>query len=265
MIVTFYRLIITCLVVLGYLLQALLTGVFSRLFLRDDMIRRQIAAKNLSQCSRLLIRLLKINIEFDGVENLKPGRAYFIVANHLSYIDVIVMSSQISTLFVTSVEIQTSGLLGTICEAAGCLFVERRNRSKLPGELAQIRNVLQHGLNVVVFPEATSSDGQAILPFKSALFGSAIQTSSPVLPMCLNYSKANGKSLTPQLRDSICYYGDMTFFDHFRRFMALRSIDVRLTILPALEVTPETDRKGLSDQIFQNISSRFISAVRVSS
>jgi 1-acyl-sn-glycerol-3-phosphate acyltransferase len=81
--------------------------------------------------------------------------------------------------------------LGHLAELGGCLYVERRDRSNINNEMLQIREALQQGFNVVLYPEGTSTNGEQVLPFKKTLMTAAAGTSVPIMPMVLNRINAN--------------------------------------------------------------------------
>jgi 1-acyl-sn-glycerol-3-phosphate acyltransferase len=224
--------------------------------------KRRFAARNLAFYSRAMLWLFGIRVRLEGSVDAAVVRgeksAGLLVCNHLSYVDVMILAAQYPALFVTSVEVQQTPGLGQICKAGGSYFVERRNRTKLAQELSDLQNILHSGQShLAVFPEATSSNGEGVLPFKNALFDSAVRSQSRVLPMCLQYVLADGKRLDRKLRDSIFYYGEMTFLSHFVRLLKLRTIDVVLTVHEPIPVDSSTSRKELSDRAWQKISTTY--------
>ncbi len=224
--------------------------------------KRRFAARNLAFYSRIMLWLFGIRVRLQGspsVADVQEGQATgLLVCNHLSYVDVMVLAAHYPALFVTSVEVQQTPGLGQICKAGGSYFVERRNRTKLAQELSDLQNILHSGQShLAVFPEATSSNGDGVLPFKNALFDSAVRSQSRVLPMCLQYVSADGKRLDRRVRDSIFYYGEMTFLSHFVRLLKLRTIDVVLTVHEPIPVDSRTSRKELSERAWQKISTTY--------
>jgi 1-acyl-sn-glycerol-3-phosphate acyltransferase len=119
--------------------------------------------------SKVLTWILGIKISHN-LNTIDRNKNYFIVSNHLSYIDILLISSVLPTSFVTSVEMKNTPFLGQIIQLAGCLFVERRNKKNIMNEIGDIENALNKGLNVTVFPEATSTNGEQVLKFKRSLF-----------------------------------------------------------------------------------------------
>lgn len=178
--------------------------------------------------SKILCAIINIKIHFDlaGVDSQKN---YFIVANHLSYLDILVVTTLIPTSFVTSIEMKNTPLLGQICQLAGCLFVERRSRKNISGEIKEIEQALTAGLNVMVFPEATSTNGEKILDFKRSLFQAPISSKSNILPLTFNYTCIDDEPVSAANRDLVCWYGDMEFFPHLYDLCHLQKIEVRVS------------------------------------
>jgi 1-acyl-sn-glycerol-3-phosphate acyltransferase len=169
-----------------------------------------------------------------------PLRALF-VGNHLSYTDIIIFSSHISTCFVTSMEIKETPVLGHLCRAAGCLFVERRNRRNLQNEISEVADGLKRGLTVTIFPEATSTNGEQILRFRKGLFVSSIQAQAPVVPFTINYHTVGGDPISLKNRDNVFWYGDMGFVSHLWRVCATGGIEVDIVFRNPIHVTKESD------------------------
>jgi len=124
--------------------------------------------------------------------------------------------------------------------------------------MQNISSVLDMGLNIVIFPEGTTSDGSGVSAFKAPFLKSAINTGTPVLPVCLNYKKINNDNVDPSNKDLLFYYGEITFFEHFFRLLKIRSIEVELQALDTIEVNPKMTRKELSLEVYKKISSAYI-------
>ena len=174
-----------------------------------------------------MLKILGIEVQIDGQFSQKN---YLIVSNHLSYLDVLILASQKPSCFVTSKEIEKTPFLGHICRLAGCLFVDRKNKKNLRGEISELREALASGLNVTVFPEATSTNGDEVLNFRRPLFESSIATGKAILPLTINYISISGKKISLENRDKICWYGDMDFFPHFLNLLNERKVVVEIKV-----------------------------------
>lgn len=177
--------------------------------------------------SWLILKLMRVKVKNLG--EIDKSKNYYIVSNHLSYVDILVICTRMPSVFVTSMEMKKTPVLGQITDLAGCLYVERRNRSNISNEIKNIIEALQNGLNVTVFPESTSTNGEQVLPFKRSLYQSAIESGVDVLPMTLNYTKLNNEKITTKNRDLVFWYDDMTFADHlYKLCMSASSLEVEL-------------------------------------
>jgi 1-acyl-sn-glycerol-3-phosphate acyltransferase len=179
-------------------------------------------------------RVLKLFGMRINLKNFKPfevrdvGR--LIISNHMSYIDALVMMAHRPVCFVTSVEMRNTPFLGQICEAGGCLYVERRSRQNLSDEIIDITNALKTGLDVVIFPEATSTNGEELRRFKRPLFQAAIDAGALIIPQTLKYQFVNDRPITTENRDSVCWYGEMKFFPHLLDVMSKKSFDFEIVM-----------------------------------
>lgn len=207
--------------------------------------------------SKMILYVANVKVRIDGIENAQEQN-YFIVSNHLSYIDILAMSYFFSSSYVTSMEMKETPVLGQITTLAGCVFVERRNKKNIQNEIREIKEALAHGLNVVVFPEATSTNGEMVIPFKRSMFEATIEGKSKILPLTLEYQKINGKIVDLSNRDSLFWYGDMDFAPHFFDFCKLKSVEVCLHVNPAIDVRNVEKCSGkLRDISHQIVSSKY--------
>ncbi len=202
--------------------------------------------------------LLGVRVRVKHRERLHhAGSVRLIVSNHLSYIDVLVVSSLVPSVFITSVELKNTALLGILARLSGSIFVERRRPSGLKREIEDIVSVLRQGMPVALFPEGTTSNGDRVQPFKNSLFASAVIAQADILPICLRYTGVNGEALTPHNRDKVFYYGGITFLKHFPGVLKLRSIDVECIPLRTIRAQAHHSRKGLAAEIYGVLSAAY--------
>lgn len=213
---------------------------------RERWDKQRKRARLISKYSHLGLKVLGVEIKSQG-HALNGGALH--VGNHLSYLDVLVLASQMPTAFVTSQEIRSTPGLGFLCELGGCLFVERRSRAQLTAEVGEITEALKNGLNVTVFPEATSTNGESVLRFRRPLFQAAIFSGRPVQTFCLNYETLDGERISSQNRDAVCWYGDMDFLPHLWKLAKFRKIGVRLDWLSVINSDlPEVGAAELAER-----------------
>ena len=180
--------------------------------------RRYRLARVTSFCSHLIVQALGLRVAIEGQHDVNAAAGRLLVANHVSYTDVLAICSVMPCVFVTSVELKNTFFLGQLARLSGSLFVERRRPSGLKEEIEAISRVLAEGLSVVIFPEGTTSDGSRVMPFRKPLFDAAVRAGAGIIPVCLRYVAVNGAPLSPSSRDSVFYYGGIGFALIFRGF-----------------------------------------------
>lgn len=229
------------------------------IFLPESKHRRKLLIHWMHHCSRIILQILDVHywVEYRSDGNLTEGT--LLLANHVSYVDALLISAQYPSVFVTSVEVKKSFPLGWIARCAGCCFVERRKIHSLNGDISEIRSLLDSGLNVVLFPEGTTSNGTQILPFKRSLLEAAVGFSFPVVPLCINYRYCNGESLTLETSLLLFYFGDMKLPKQLVRLLGASEILAELIVLPPLSPFHKSCRKTLASASFNSIKDAFIS------
>ena len=225
------------------------------LLIRNVESRLQLTRNNLKMYSKIALSILGIKVETSDYDPKDDG--FLVVCNHLSYLDVLVIATKHPATFITSTDIEKTAGLGLICKLAACVFVERnkgrRTIKTFKKELSEIKQRLSLKLNIVLFPEGTSSNGEQILPFKSSFFQTAIDAQVKILPLHIKYTSINGNKLDNTTRDFIHWYGDMTFINHLFNLCLQSEIIVKLTSLKT--ITPENaTRYELKDRSYEVIS-----------
>lgn len=224
------------------------TSCAIRMLPADEKKRVLRLTGNLSRFSRLALRLLGIRLTtaHERDHRTEGSRGRLVVANHLSYVDILIISSVMPSVFVTSMELKHTFLLGALARFGGSLFVERRSPAGLKPEIEAISRVLAQGFNVVLFPEGTTSNGERVQQFKISLFDAAIKSTASVLPLCLRYRTVNRETITARNRDMIFYYGGMAFCRHIPRLLSLKSVEADLIFLRSIPVHAHLSRKDLA-------------------
>ena len=205
----------------------------------------------LQKFCRVGLKVMGVKVNFTG--DLSHGENSLVVSNHLSYLDILVIASNTPSCFVTSMEIKETPFLGQVTTMGGCLFVERRCKKNIAKEIEELTEGLKYGLNVVIFPEATSTNGESVLRFRRPLYNASIFAKKTVKPVCLNYKKVNGRTLTIKNRDLVFWYDDMPFFSHFVGLMNSSPIEVELKALPPIEIEPMTDAQYLAEESHKTV------------
>jgi 1-acyl-sn-glycerol-3-phosphate acyltransferase len=202
--------------------------------------------------AKLWLFLFNMKVRLDGkvIDSAKPQ---LILSNHLSYLDVPIILACYPSLFVTSVEVRETPVLGFFCALSQCIFVERRKKSQLPEEIAKLKQVFAQGFRLGLFPEGTSSNGSSVLAFRKSLLAAADQEIS-ILPLCINYRSIDGVPISQKNRDTVCWYGTMDFLPHFIKLLQTKEICVDLMHAEMLQTEPGVDRKQIADQAYAAIT-----------
>jgi 1-acyl-sn-glycerol-3-phosphate acyltransferase len=140
------------------------------------------------------------------------------VANHISWLDILVVHAARHCRFVSKSDVKHWPLLGTLATGGGTLYIEREKRRDAMRVVHHMAQSLKAGEVVAVFPEGTTGDGRALLPFHGNLIQAAISTQAPVQPVALRYLDAgSGKD-----SDGPLYLGDDTLVGSLWRTLAGR-------------------------------------------
>ena len=220
----------------GLLISKFIASSVSNQFIHraEPLNLRRKAIEATTQSSQKLLERLNVRVNHESSEAAMSDQNYFMVSNHMSYFDILILSSIRPSVFVTSVEMEKTFFLGDMAKWGGSFFVDRVNRRKMKDEVKKLEELLGSGFNVFIFPEGTSTNGDKILPFKKSLFRVPYQAGSPILPICLKYNSIDGEAFSPNNCDKVCWYDDMTFAPHFMSLMNTQSIDVTVTDLVPL-------------------------------
>jgi lyso-ornithine lipid O-acyltransferase len=207
------------------------------------------------QCRRMLHWIsFDVTYKYSRPDLFADGKKYFMVCNHMSYMDLLFLGAGEPAVFVTSVEMKEAPFLGQCAEFGGSYFVERRDRNKIPQEIKDLAQIIRDDFHVFVFPEATSHHGMDILPFKRSMFTAAIEAGVEVLPICLRYEEIDGEPFSEKNNNKICWYGKMPFFPHFMNVMKLKSAKITVEYLEPISSREFADRALLAEKAYEQIT-----------
>jgi lyso-ornithine lipid O-acyltransferase len=171
------------------------------------------------------------------------------VANHLSWSDIPLIGSQLLASFVAKADVEHMGMLGKLADLQRTIYVERERRSRVAEQRNEISERLLSGESVILFPEGTSSEGNAVLPFKSSLFSvvdGPEMAHVRIQPVTLSYTHLNGLPLLRAQRHKIAWVGDMEFGPHAMGVLGLGPIRALIQYHPPVERSAFANRKALA-------------------
>lgn len=160
-----------------------------------------------------------------AVQGTPPGQGpLLVVCNHLSWLDILVINAVCPCRFVSKADVKHWPVVGHLVEGAGTLFIERERPRDAMRVVHHLAERLQAGDVLAVFPEGTTSDGTAVLPFHANLLQAAVATQHPVQPLALAYRHA----LAGQAHRAPLYVGDDTLVASVWRTLRARHLQAAL-------------------------------------
>jgi 1-acyl-sn-glycerol-3-phosphate acyltransferase len=181
-----------------------------------------------------------------------PSGAYLLASNHLSYLDVLVLAGRLRCAFVSKAEVAAWPVVGAMARTMGTLFVDRERKRGLAPLVATMRERLQAGEGLVLFPEGTSTRGAEVLRFRASLLEPAAAGKLAVHACALRYETPTDG---PPAWSAVAWWGDMSFLPHFLGLCALRRIDARIAF--AEHPVMADDRKALAGALEQAVRGVF--------
>ncbi len=200
----------------------------------------------LQQTGRLVLGALGVEVRVRGTP---PPRQGLLVCNHLSYLDIPAICSVAQAQFVSKLEVKSWPVFGWFATAGATIYVNREKRSEVGRLSTEIKERLDQGALVVLFPEGTSSDGREVLPFKSSLLEPAVGSRHPIHTAHLRYRFEDG---TGDPGQEICYWGGMTFGPHLLNLLTKGHIIAELTFGQPGELP--ADRKLLAKMLQSEVT-----------
>ncbi|MDP1651040.1 MAG: lysophospholipid acyltransferase family protein [Rubrivivax sp.] len=187
------------------------------------------------------LRVLGLRLQVQGT--LRPG-AKLLVANHISWLDIMAIHAVCpEARFVSKADVQRWPLLNRLVAGAGTLYIERERTRDAVRVVHQMAEALRAGDTVAIFPEGTTGDGHALLPFHANLLQAAIATATPIQPLVLRFSDAR-HAVSPAAQ----YVGDTTLAQSLWLLAGGEGVAVRLTVLSA-QATAHADRRALARRL----------------
>jgi lyso-ornithine lipid O-acyltransferase len=197
---------------------------------------------------RALCGLLRVRIRVVGAP--VRGRPTLILSNHVSWLDIPVISAIMPIAFIAKQEIASWPIVGPAAKLLRTVFVDRTRRHQTDKVNAEIASRLTEGDPVVLFAEGTSSDGNRVLEFRSALIGAVThlktRQSMVLQPVSIGYTRTQGLPMGRQHRPLVAWYGDTQFSPHFKRFLRRCAVDVTVTFGRAIQFDNGSDRKAVA-------------------
>jgi 1-acyl-sn-glycerol-3-phosphate acyltransferase len=216
----------------------------------------------------LICRILGIRIILTGRRT--DQRPLLIVANHTSWLDISVITAVAPVVFVAKREVATWPVFGLLARLQRSVFVDRTRRHKTAEVNSEIAQRLAGGDPVVLFGEGTSSDGNRVLAFRTALIGSASDALAEaehvkrvwIQPLSVAYTAMLGLPLGRQSRNRVAWYGGMALWPHLRRLVGCGAIDVAVSWGEPIPYEEFSDRKTAARRLEGEVRALTVAALR---
>lgn len=208
--------------------------------------------------TRAFARMIAYSSGMKVTSNYKThSKGTLMVSNHLSYLDIFAILTQLPACFITSNELKETPLLGHVCRLSGCIFVERRSRSELYKDIKTVSTSLEAGYDVFLFPEGGTSSGEGVKKFKRPLFKGAMDADKDITLFAVNYKSINGEPVSIENRDLLAWYDDMTFLPHFCKLICQKSFEIEINMVGVLKPQHFEDVTQLAIEAHRIISHNY--------
>jgi lyso-ornithine lipid O-acyltransferase len=196
--------------------------------------------------NKLLCRLLRVEVRRLGAPS--AGGPRLLVSNHVSWLDIPVLGAIEPMTFLAKKEIGGPWLGRQLAGLQGIVYVDRQRKRSIPKTNADMAAAMRAGEPVVLFAEATTSDGMRLLRFKTSHFEAARAAgeNAVVQPVYLHFRRLGGLVASRRDLPDIAWYGDMTFLPHLFGFIRAGGGSCDVHYGEAIKVADYPDRKALA-------------------
>ncbi len=191
--------------------------------------------------ARGILKCLGIGLRVEG----EPPACGLVVANHLSYLDIVIISAVMPCFFVAKMEIDGWPYFGKAARSGGTIFVDRSSLASAISVAEQIGERLQLPIPVLLFPEGTSTDGTKMLRFHSRLIDPATKAGAPVTAAAIRYEIEGGME-----ERELCWFGDERFITHLWKVLGVAGFSAQLKFG---EPRIYSDRRVAADTTYSEI------------
>ncbi len=199
---------------------------------------------------RYLLWLLDMQVTV--TDQPEPGEPRLFVSNHNSYLDIVVLGSLIEGCFVAKSEVANWPFFGWLAKLSRTVFVKRENKREARDQRDRLVNQMAEGDSIILFPEGTSSDGNHVELFKTALFSAAEINQETlggrpwVQPVTVAYTGLHGLPIGRRQRAVFAWYGDMDLMPHLWQFLRLGASEVQVIFHSPVQADDFATRKELA-------------------
>lgn len=218
-------------------------------YLRFPFMGEAARAHAVTRWSVQLLELMGMTLHVQG--RPRPG-AKLLVANHVSWLDIMAIDAVQMARFVSKAEVGDWPLVGRLVTAGGTLYLKREKRRDAKRVLTLMSEALAAGGTLAVFPEGTTGEGRHLLAFHGNLLQSAIDAHVPVQPVALRYADAQ-HAVSP----APVYVGETSLVESLWWIAKAEGLRVHVHVLTAME-TAHADRRALAHNVRELIAEELV-------
>lgn len=200
---------------------------------------------------RIACRAIGTRVHVHGT--IETGRPLLLVSNHVSWKDIMVLGSIADVVYVAKAEVRNWPIFGQLARLQRSVFIEREKRRDTGRHVDDVAERLAAGEVVVLFAEGTTSDGNRVLAFKSALFGAATAALPSagdngvlVQPVAIAYTRVHGMPMGRYNRPIVAWPGDVALMPSLMGILREGAMDVDIAFGEAMRITTDSRRKEVS-------------------
>ena len=199
-----------------------------------------------------LCRVFSIRTEIEG--DIATGKNLLYAGNHISYLDIVVLGALVRGSFIAKKDVAAWPFFGTMARLQRTLFISRDPKDAAR-ETAMLLDRLDEGLPLIAFPEGTSTNGTAVLPFKSSFFHIFLNRDLRIQPFTISLMSVNGAPASnPAARDRYAWYGDMTLLPHLWAFAKGKGATLKVIFHAPCSARVFCDRKSLAADVHASVA-----------
>jgi 1-acyl-sn-glycerol-3-phosphate acyltransferase len=185
-----------------------------------------------------LLRILNIVLSVHGARPAPDARNLIIAANHVSWVDIFVISAAHPARFIAKSEIRDWPIAGWLCDKAGTIFIRRARRSDTAKINEVMHAVLAEGATIGFFPEGTTTSGDKLLKFHTSLFEPAVANAATLAPAAIRYRSSDGER-----SQAMAFIGEISFAESVGLIIRQKSTIAEITFAPPIAASGHARRE----------------------
>lgn len=213
----------------GHVIRGWLCSLYWRIRLGRQWYDSEVGQSVIMDWARGFSGILGLRIDIQGEPS--TGEPTLFIANHISWLDVVALSSIVGSRFIAKSDVRGWPVVGKLATRSGTLFVNRERKTAIRDAVVTVEQALVNQASVIVFPEGTTTTGCHVKPFHGGLFQAAINTGVSLQVIALRYHRDGSvDSLAP-------FVGDDTLPRHLFRILLQPYTQILITFGPVLATT----------------------------